>query len=100
MSKAQQIIGEILDHFAKNDLTPEDAWAFVDDYSALCLDHRSPDGTKFWLDFERDGTISVLWKPVGAKQPKVLRFRAFAQSQSERRISADAPLLDAVEVAE
>ena len=74
MSDAERILGEILDHFKKNDLKPEDAWAFPDDYSSLCLDHQSPDGTKFWLDIERDGTIMILWKPKGSK-PQVLTFR-------------------------
>ena len=72
MSDAKRILGEILDHFKKNDLNPEDAWAF--DYSSLGLDHQSPDGTKFWLDLDRDGTIMILWKPRGSK-PQVLRFK-------------------------
>jgi hypothetical protein len=75
MSEAQLILGEILDHFLTNDLRPEDAWAFPDDGSSLCLDHQSPDGAKFWLDLKRDGTITVLWRPAGADKPRVLHFK-------------------------
>ncbi len=85
MSEAQRIIGEILDHFAENDLRPSDDWAFPDDFSSLCLDHQSSDGTKFWLDLERDGTISVLWKPAGAERPTILRFHALSQADESKK---------------
>lgn len=70
----KEIVIAVLDHMQANDLRPEDAWAFSDDYESLGLDHRSPDGSKFWLDLDRDGTITILWKPAGADTPNVCKF--------------------------
>lgn len=60
------LLAEILDHFDAAESSPGDNWAFCDDRSSLGLDYRSPDGTKFWLDINKDGTISIFWRPSGA----------------------------------
>lgn len=72
MSDKATILKEIIHHFASNDIDRD--WAHADDMSSYGLDHRSEDGTKFWLDINEDGTIVVLWKPLGAVEPTVLRF--------------------------
>jgi len=73
---AKRLLNEVLDHFDSNNIHPDDAWAFADDKSGMGLDHRSADGTKFWLDIERDGTIRILWKPRGIGPPQVVTFAA------------------------
>lgn len=80
---AAKVLGEILDHFVSNGTSPEDAWAFCDDYTSLGLDHRSPDGTKFWLDLNRDGTIHVLWKAAETEVPQTLVF-TLGQGEDEK----------------
>jgi len=78
---------EIIAHFAKNDWRPGEDWAFPDDNSSLCLDHRLPDGTKFWLDIEKNG-ITIMWHRPDT-EAQVTRFvdayalRALAQ-ENER----------------
>jgi len=67
VADAAKVLGEILDHFQKTERWPSDDWAFDDDYSSLCLDHQSRDGSKFWLDIERDGTLRVMWKSAGGE---------------------------------
>ena len=83
MSNASKVLGEILDHFKGFGISPDDAWAFDDECNSLCLDHRSLDGTKFWIDLQRDGTIIILWKPAGTERPEVLQFNANGQEPSK-----------------
>lgn len=82
--RARQIIGEVLDHFRSPDRHLGDEWAFADDNSSMGLDHRSPDGTKFWLDLNRDGTIVILWKPPGSA-PQTVTLLAPPQPEAEPR---------------
>jgi len=74
MTEAQKLLGAILDHYQNNDTRPGEDWAFDDEFSSLCLDCLSPDGSKFWLDIERDGTIRVLWSPGNGKDVTSLTF--------------------------
>jgi len=69
-----QLINEMIDHFQSAGTSPNDCWASPDDMSSFGLDHQSPDGTKFWIDFERDGSIILLWKPAGESEPNVIKF--------------------------
>lgn len=81
---AQQVLTEVLDYFQREDTTPGGRWAFPNDGSGLCLYFKSEkDGTKFWLDICRDGTIHIMWKPVG-QDLKSLNFR---ELQDTRGIS-------------
>ena len=59
------VLAQVLDHFKAGGFYPENEWCFNDDDSTLGLDHRSPDGTKFWLDLNRDGSIEIYWRPGG-----------------------------------
>lgn len=70
------LLTEIIDYFATAKESPGDFWAHPDDLSSYCLDHQARDGTKFWIDLEKDGTIMVLWKPAGQTVPTIKRFRA------------------------
>lgn len=73
---AKQMLNEALDHFQENNESPGGAWAFDDECQSLGLDYRSRDKCKFWLDLDRDGTVTILWKPVGADSPNVFKFRS------------------------
>lgn len=65
MADAKQVLNEALDYFQRENESPGEWWAFPDDGSSLCLDYESEkDGTKFWLDIERDGTIHIMWRPA------------------------------------
>ena len=76
MSKAAKMIGEIIDHFTFGDETPGDEWAASDDLTSFGLDHRSRDGTKFWIDLDReDGSVSLMWQPNGADRHQSIVFR-------------------------
>lgn len=67
MPDAKLVLNEILDYFQSNDRNPGGDWAFPDDFSSLCLDYRDRHDTKFWLDIERDGTIRLVWQPLGGE---------------------------------
>ncbi|HYT41954.1 MAG TPA: hypothetical protein VEP90_06385 [Methylomirabilota bacterium] len=69
---------QIIDHFACAGESPGDWWAHDDDRTSYCLDHQSRDGTKFWIDLDKDGTITLLWKPPKQRHPYVTVFRAEA----------------------
>ena len=73
--EAAAMLTEIIDHFANTEERPED-WAHDDTGRSFCLDYRSKDGAKFWLDLDKDGTITVLWKPAGADAPVIMKFLA------------------------
>lgn len=62
----RNILAEIVDHFAITDSKPGNDWAFDDDQTSIGLDHRSVDGSKMWLDLNRDGTITIFWKKAGS----------------------------------
>jgi hypothetical protein len=70
------LLTEIIDHFTHAEEGPGDAWAHDDEFASYALDYRGKDGTVFWLDMEKNGTISVTWKPAGADRPKCVMFRA------------------------
>lgn len=78
MNAATKMLSDALDHFRNGSISPGGDWTFSDDLESLCLDHRSPDGTKFWIDLQRDGTIIILWKPAGAERPEVFKFTSAA----------------------
>jgi hypothetical protein len=71
---AKALLTEIIDYFAICDDTPGDFWAHDEDRTSYCLDYRSSDGTKFWIDLDKDGTITLLWKPLGQGQPQIMTF--------------------------
>lgn len=73
---ASSFLSEIIDYFATAKESPGDWWAHDDDFSSYCLDHRARDGTAFWLDLEKDGTIRVLWKTGEKSKPEIMTFRA------------------------
>jgi hypothetical protein len=66
------MLSDIIAHFAKNGEQPN-WWAHPDDQSEFCLDHRSSDGSQFWLSIA-DDHIRLLWKPAGADEPVVIKF--------------------------
>ncbi len=70
------VLAEVLDYFKAANLYPEDCWCFDDNDGSLGLDHRSADGTKFWLNLNRDGSIEIYWKPAGTETGKgrIVRF--------------------------
>lgn len=74
MMDGAAFLTEIIAYFSTAKESPGDAWAHPDDFSSYGLDHQSRDGTKFWIDLEQDGTIMVLWKPVGQQVPTIKRF--------------------------
>ena len=80
MSDAAEILGEALDYFSSNDTDPGGEWAFCDDRSELGLDFRGKDGTKFWLDIKRDGTISIYWRPAGMRG-RTIEFATHIKSE-------------------
>ena len=86
MSNARTLLTEIIDYFANCDEKPGDFWAHDDEFESYCLDHRSKDGTKFWLDLEKDGTISIMWKPATAAKPTVMFFTARAPRLSQETV--------------
>lgn len=64
----KDLLNEILDYFKDNERErPDRDWAFPEDYSSYCFDHRSRNGTKFWVDLERDGTIKIFWRKAGGQ---------------------------------
>ncbi len=71
---AEQMLNEVLDHFARTRSHPGDDWAPSDDGDTLCLDYAK-DGVKFLIDLDRDGTITLLWKKTGTTTPKIITFR-------------------------
>jgi len=73
MTDASSLLTEIIDHFAHAKESPGDWWAHPDDFSSYCLDHQSHDGTIFWLDLEKDGTIRIVWRATG-KPPVIMTF--------------------------
>lgn len=74
--RAAEFLTEIIDHFAHAKETPADWWAHDEAGESYCLDHLSRDGTKFWLDLDKNGTITILWKPANASDAKVMKFKA------------------------
>jgi hypothetical protein len=74
--KVAALLTEIIDHFANAKESPGDWWAHDDEFSSYCLDHQARDGTKFWLDLDKDGTITLLWKPAGKERPEIIKFVA------------------------
>lgn len=73
---AAALLTEIVDHFAKTGENPGDWWAHCDDYTSYSLDHTSKDGTKFWIDLDKDGTITLLWKSPGQEKAEIKQFHA------------------------
>lgn len=71
---ARADINEILDYFSRAEINPGSDWAFDEDQSSLGVDFRSSDGTKFWLDINRDGTLSIFWKPADRPSGETLTF--------------------------
>lgn len=59
---ASAVLTEIIDYFATSEEGAGGEWAHPDDFSSYCLDFQGRDGTKFWLDLEKDGTIHLMWK--------------------------------------
>ncbi len=59
---ASAVLTEIIDYFAASNEGAGGEWAHPDDFSSYCLDFQGEDGTKFWLDLEKDGTIHLMWK--------------------------------------
>ncbi len=76
MMDAKTFLAEIIDHFANSEETPGDWWAPTEDHTSYCLDHKSKDGTKFWIDLDKDGTITLVWKPCGQESSGVMQFHA------------------------
>ncbi len=73
---SSEFLSKIIDHFAESDDGPPGDWAHDTDCSSYALEHRGKDGTRFWIDLDKDGTISVLWKPAGMERPEVKIFRS------------------------
>ncbi len=73
---AQELLSAIIDHFADAKETPGDCWAPCDDHTSYSLDHRSRDGTKFWIDLDKSGEITLLWKPPGLGTPIIKTFKS------------------------
>ncbi len=59
------VFGDLIDYLASGDLSLGEDWAASEDLDSYGLDWRAPDGTKFWLTLNRDGTIDVYWRPDG-----------------------------------
>lgn len=68
--RSKTVLTEILDWFTTNDKTPGDWWAPSDCRTSYGLDWRSEIGDrKFWLDLDKDGTITIYWKrPDGSHE--------------------------------
>jgi hypothetical protein len=82
------LLAEIIEHFARNDWRPSEHWAMPDDGSSLCFECDLPDGTKFWLDIDKD-EIAILWRPPG-EEARTLRLaaqRLEAKPESEAQIA-------------
>jgi len=75
---AKALLTEIIDHFANSVDTPDSWWAHSDDGTAYCLDHSSG-SIKFWIDLDKDGTITLLWKRGTENEPTVMKFVANGQ---------------------
>lgn len=73
--KSTKLLNDALDHFAKNDCYPGDWWAFTDDGSELCLEYAEGDA-RFWIDLNRDGTVTLLWRPTKDAAPQIAKFAA------------------------
>jgi hypothetical protein len=74
MSNAEQVLAEIIDHFADGDENPGDHWCPDEHRTSYGLDYKGKDGRKFWLDLDKDGTITVFWKrPSGDHSVVVFR---------------------------
>ncbi len=69
------LLSEIIDHFASSEETPGDWWAPAEDRSSYNLQHDSKDGTRFCISLDKDGTITLVWKPRGRKR-SVMQFYA------------------------
>lgn len=74
--RAKSIMTEIIDRFADGTYGgPGDEWAPDEDHASYGLDCRGKDGCKFWLDLDKNGTITIFWKrPDGTHE--VLHFDA------------------------
>jgi hypothetical protein len=72
---ARTLLSDILDYFIENDVHPGDEWSFSDDQTTFGLDFWGKDGTKFWLNLNRDGTIDIFWKRAG-----VIRLGKFKET--------------------
>lgn len=72
---ARKAIGEIIDRFADGKETPGDAWAPSEDRTSFGLDYQGRDGCKFWLDLDRDGTITLYWVPPSGER-QIVKFTA------------------------
>ncbi|SEE51486.1 hypothetical protein [Bradyrhizobium lablabi] len=82
---AAAFLTEIIDYFATAKETPGDWWAHPEDLSSYNLDHRGRDGSKFWIDLEKDGTIMILWLPPGKTVPTIKRFSDAGQAVQDPR---------------
>lgn len=71
---AKRLLNEIIAFFSTTQEGLGDGWAHDDDFTSYGLDYRHRNGTQLWLDLEDDGTIHVLWKPVGQDKPTVMHF--------------------------
>jgi hypothetical protein len=70
----QALLTEIIDYFATKDEGLGDMWAHPDDFSSYGLDYRNRDGTQLWIDLDKDGTITVLWKRPDNSKVQVKKF--------------------------
>ncbi len=71
---AKQVLAEVIDYFADNEESPGDWWAPSEDRTSLGLDWRaSHEGRKFWIDLDKDGTVTIYWKRPGGES-SVVRF--------------------------
>ena len=75
-ARAKKTLNEVLDFFAAHNTNPGDWWGFTDDGSEFCLDYRSPNGARFWLDLTREGVISLLWRAPGSTEHQSFAFEA------------------------
>ncbi len=80
MMDAKALLAEIIDHFASSEETPGDWWAPAEDHSSYNLQHDSKDGTRFWIDLDKDGTITLVWRPCGRESADVMQFYALHEA--------------------
>lgn len=72
----KKLLTEIIAFFSTCQEGLGDGWAHDSEFKSYGLDYRHRNGTVFWLDLEDDGTIHVLWKPVGQDSATSMRFSA------------------------
>lgn len=76
--RSKGVLTEILDWFNETGKTPGDWWAPTDDRMSYGLDWRDDNGQrKFWLDLDKNGTVSIFWKrPDGTSETLVFDERS------------------------